>query len=72
MSNMLTTTIQAETEALLKSDDQRESNRAAVAMCRKFLQTPFVDIEQGQALVLARAEAEEKMGARFGRRANAP
>lgn len=45
---MLSGTIQASTEELLAGDDHKEVNRAAVAMCRKMMQMPFFDIEQGQ------------------------
>ena len=48
MGKMLSGTIQAETEQLLSGDDHKEVNRASVAMCRKLLQMPFFDIEQGQ------------------------
>src|SRR5688572_24078047 len=47
VSRMLSGTIQAETEQLLGGDEHREVNRASVAMCRKVLQMPFFDIEQG-------------------------
>ena len=48
VARMLSGTIQAETEQALSSNDHLESNRAAVAHCRKMLQMPFFDIEQGQ------------------------
>lgn len=44
---MLNNTIQAETEEMLRGDDRLPMNRASVAMCRKVLQMPFFDIEQG-------------------------
>lgn len=49
MSKMLTGTIQSETEAMLASNDHLDSNRASVAICRKMIQMPFFDIEQGRA-----------------------
>lgn len=49
VSRMLTGTIQAETEELLTDDKHIAVNRASVAMCRKILQMPFFDIEQGRA-----------------------
>lgn len=48
VSRMLSGTIQAETEEVLASNEHLESNRAAVAHCRKMLQMPFRDIEQGR------------------------
>jgi hypothetical protein len=63
VSRMLAGTIQAETEQLLAGDDHKESNRASVAMCRKVLQMPFFDIEQGKA-------AEERYQGAVQRRLN--
>jgi len=48
VARMLSGTIQAETEQLLGGDEHKEVNRASVAMCRKVLQAPFFDIEQGR------------------------
>src|SRR5437867_1040903 len=48
VARMLSGTIQSETEQLLVSDDHRDSNRASVAICRKYLNMPFFDIEQGK------------------------
>ena len=48
VSRMLSGTIQAETEQLLAGDDHIAVNRASVAMCRKVLQMPFFDMEQGK------------------------
>jgi hypothetical protein len=48
LSRMLTGTIQSETEEMLASDERLPVNRASVAMCRKILQTPFFDIQQGE------------------------
>ncbi len=48
MAKMLSGTIQSETEALLTSDEHREVNRASVGICRKILQMPHFDIEQGR------------------------
>jgi len=45
---MLSGTIQNETEQALASDEHIAMNRASVAMCRKVLQMPFFDIEQGR------------------------
>src|SRR5688572_21943072 len=44
---MLTGTIKAETEEMLSGDERLTMNRASVAMCRKFMRMPFIDIEQG-------------------------
>ena len=49
VSRMLTGTIQSETEQMLSGDDHLSVNRASVAICRKILQMPFFDIEQGKA-----------------------
>ena len=56
IARMLSGTIQAETENLLQNDDHRDSNRASVAVCRKFLNMPFFDIEQGK---LAKTEYQK-------------
>lgn len=48
ISKMLSGTIQAETEELLKNSEHEAVNRASVAICRKVLQMPFIDIEQGR------------------------
>lgn len=48
ISRMLSGTIQAATEELLTSDEHVAVNRASVAMCRKIIQAPFFDIEQGR------------------------
>lgn len=48
LARMLSGTIQAETEEMLESDKNLAINRASVAMCRKVLQMPFYDIEQGK------------------------
>lgn len=64
VSRMLSGTIQAETEQLLGSDEHRQVNRASVAMCRKVLQMPFFDIEQGRL-----AEGEyQRLKAQLARR----
>lgn len=48
VARVLSGTIQSETEQLLVSDEHRDSNRASVAICRKYLNMPFFDIEQGK------------------------
>lgn len=48
MSRMLAGTIQSETEAILTSDVNVAVNRASVGICRKVLQMPHFDIEQGR------------------------
>jgi hypothetical protein len=48
ISKMLSGTIQSETEQLLTGNDHEAVNRASVAICRKVLQMPFIDIEQGR------------------------
>jgi hypothetical protein len=64
VARMLSGTIQAETEQLLASDDHVAVNRASVAICRKVLQMPFFDIEQGRL-----AESEyRKAQAHFAKR----
>ena len=49
VARMLSGTIQSETEELLAGDAHKDVNRASVAMCRKVLNMPFFDIEQGKA-----------------------
>ena len=49
-SKILSGTIQSETEEMLAKDDHIAVNRASVAICRKLLQAPFFDIEQGKAV----------------------
>lgn len=48
VSNMLAGTIKSETEELLVGDGHAPVNRASVAICRKVIQMPFFDIEQGK------------------------
>lgn len=48
MSRMLSGTIQSETESILAGDDHAAVNRASVGICRKVLQAPHFDIEQGR------------------------
>lgn len=64
ISRMLSGTIQSETEQLLASDEHRSVNRASVAICRKVLQAPFFDIEQGRMVEkqfeIAKAHAARK------------
>lgn len=48
VSGMLAGTIKAETEELLLDDKHAPVNRASVAICRKVLQAPSFDIEQGR------------------------
>lgn len=67
VARMLSGTIQAETESLLASDEHKEINRASVAMCRKVLQMPFFDIEQGKVIV---AEFERAKAVESRRRSN--
>ena len=67
ISRMLSGTIQAETEQLLNSDDHLAVNRASVAMCRKILQMPFFDIEQGR---LAESEYQRALAQVARRRSN--
>lgn len=63
LSSMLSGTIQAETEQLLSGDDHKEVNRASVAICRKVIQMPFFDIEQGR-LATSMYESEMQRMAR--------
>lgn len=48
MSRMLAGTIKSETEQLLAGGEHEDVNRASVGICRKVIQMPFFDIEQGQ------------------------
>lgn len=65
VARMLSGTIQAETEQLLAGDENRQVNRASVAMCRKVLQMPFFDIEQGKVAELEFTKAKARLGGRF-------
>ena len=71
VSRMLSRTIQAETEELLSGDGHREVNRASVAMCRKVLQMPYFDIEQGRLAEgeyqKARAQTAKRRNPQIGR-----
>jgi hypothetical protein len=64
VSRMLSGTIQAETEMLLAGDDHKDVNRASVAMCRKVLQMPFLDIEQGRLVERERLLARSRLSGR--------
>jgi len=55
MCQMLTGTIRAETEEMLSSDERLMMNRASVAVCRKVMRMPFIDIEQGERAVSVRS-----------------
>lgn len=66
MANMLSKTISAETESMLESDEHLAMNRASVAMCRKTLKMPYIDIEQGKAAIAAFEESKRRFAARFG------
>jgi hypothetical protein len=59
MSRMLTGTIQAETEEMLAGDTRLAVNRASVAICRKVMQMPYFDIEQGKAAAAVYASASK-------------
>lgn len=63
MCQMLTGTIRAETEEMLAGDERLVMNRASVAVCRKVMRMPFIDIEQGERAlgVLARFSADVKL-----------
>lgn len=58
MCRMLTGTIQSEHEEMLTNDARLPLSRASVAICRKVMRMPFLDIEQGEkaAKVLERLE----------------
>lgn len=64
VSRMLSGTIQSETEEMLTSDERLPVNRASVAICRKVLQMPFFDMEQGKfaesALELSKARSANR------------
>ncbi len=53
MSDMLKGTINSEFEEMLADDNHLPLNRASVAVARKILRMPYVDIEQGKAAVKA-------------------
>jgi len=62
VSKMLSGTIQSETEDMLTTDERIHVNRASVAMCRKVLQMPFFDIQQGTLARTMLAVNEAKLG----------
>ena len=64
VSRMLSKTIQAETEELLGGNAHEAVNRASVAICRKVLQMPFIDIEQGRMATEMYEQAKAKMAKR--------
>ena len=64
MTRMLSGTIQNETEQILSGDDHAAVNRASVAICRKVLQMPFLDIEQGQLAERERQRAQAHLAGR--------
>lgn len=66
ISRMLSGTIQAETEQLLSNDDHLAVNRASVAICRKVLQMPYFDIEQGKIAESAYESAKVRMARKYG------
>lgn len=66
VSRMLSGTIQSETEEMLISDEHLAVNRASVAICRKVLQMPFFDIEQGKVAEDMYRSALDKHSKRFG------
>ena len=53
MTVMLNGMINAEFEEMLNEDGKRELNRASIAVARKMLRMPFIDIQQGKAAVSA-------------------
>ncbi len=53
MSDMLKGTINSEFEEMLADDRHLPLNRASVAIARKILRMPYLDIEQGKAAVKA-------------------
>ena len=61
VSRMLSGTISSETEELLRNDEHAASNRSSVAICRKVLQMPFFDIEQGKLAESAYQHAVARM-----------
>lgn len=62
MCQMLTGTTRAEFEEMLSSDERLAINRASVAICRKVMRMPFIDIEQGKAI----AEQSNRFSRRAG------
>ena len=71
LSRMLTGTIQNETEQMLTGDDHLALNRASVAMCRKILQAPFLDIEQGKLAESVYQRALAQQARKFGQQVKA-
>ena len=53
VSDMLKGTINSEFEEMLANDSHLSLNRASVAVARKVLRMPYIDIEQGKAAVKA-------------------
>lgn len=66
VSRMLSGTIQSETEQLLSGNNHEDINRASVAICRKVLHMPFIDIEQGQMAERERQRAQAHIARRRG------
>jgi hypothetical protein len=66
VAKMLSGTIQSETEQLLSGSDKQDINRASVAICRKVLQMPFIDIEQGRMVEEMYQKSKTKRGAARG------
>lgn len=71
ISRSMSGTIQASTESLLTSDEHKDVDRASVAMCRKYLQMPFFDIEQGKAVVAEFERAKATLRRRNNQSADA-
>lgn len=59
---MLSGTIHSETEDMLSGDERLHVNRASIAICRKLLQMPFFDIQQGTLARTMLAVNEAKLG----------
>lgn len=64
IAKMLSGTIQSETEEMLAGDARLPVNRASVAICRKVLQLPFFDIEQGKMAQTMLELAEARLSAK--------
>jgi len=72
VSRMLSGTIQNETEQALASDEHIAINRASVAMCRKVLQMPFLDVEQGRMAEAEFIRAKVHIARRRGSQSDQP
>ncbi len=66
VSDMLKGTINSEFEEMLADDSHLPLNRASVAVARKVLRMPYIDIEQGRAAVKAVETHQAAYGGKLG------